>query len=303
VWGFYRWIVPADAASGTSADGSLRYEHDLGPFAHGHYDTVAPVARLHDARTGAELFDGSAWASSRIVPQANGTLLLALEHRERQTLYLIMPQAGTFHDLAVPAGPRALSELASAAAAARAECDDPANACITRRVAPDGLIVVELQAAEWSNTHWVRSPRLIETETGRMLLDLWGTDWDAAVSFPKAGAVRLSLRRYHFGGSAEVEIDVAAGRYNLAAASGSTAGGIPELRDALENVSREAARRAPFTPDVARPRPTLHNWGVALLILVAALALIALGSTFTLNQHDAVKPQLDRIPPMPGRER
>ena len=60
VWGFYRWIVPADVASGTSANGTLRFEHDVGPFELGRYDAVAPIARVRDADTGALLFDGAA---------------------------------------------------------------------------------------------------------------------------------------------------------------------------------------------------------------------------------------------------
>jgi hypothetical protein len=34
------------------------------------------------------------------------------------------------------------------------------------------------------HTHWVNSPRVTEIATGRVLLDLWGTDWDAFVNFP-----------------------------------------------------------------------------------------------------------------------
>lgn len=135
VWGFYRWLVPADAASGTSADGSLRFEHDLGPFENGRYDAVAPVARLCNARTGAPLFDGSAWLSSRVVPQADGSLLLALEHRQQRTIFRIDPGAGTFRDLSEPASEHPLTALTETAAAARAACDDSANAYYGRQVA------------------------------------------------------------------------------------------------------------------------------------------------------------------------
>jgi hypothetical protein len=70
VWGFYRWVVPTDAASGTSADGSLRYANALDPLRASRYDALCSIARLWDAATGSLLFDGTGWASSRIVPQA-----------------------------------------------------------------------------------------------------------------------------------------------------------------------------------------------------------------------------------------
>ena len=140
VWGFYRWIVPADAPSGTSADGTLRFEHDLGPLENGRYDAIAPVARLTDARTGALLFDGAACLSSRIVPRTDGSLLLALEHRQKQTMYRIDPVRGSFLDLAEPGSERPLAALAEAVTATRAACHDPpAAARRTLSMPPPGL--------------------------------------------------------------------------------------------------------------------------------------------------------------------
>ena len=302
VWGFYRWVTPDDAASGVSADGSLRYEHDLGPFAAGKYDSTSPTARLYDAQSSALLFDGSAWQSSRIVPQTDGSLLLAVVHRELQTIFRIDPPAGVFRDLTTTDGPRPLDQLAGAAAAARADCDDPAKAYLGRQVAPDGSLMVELQSVEWSNTHWVRSPRVTEIATGRVLLDLWGTDWDAWPTFPRSGSVRLSFRRYHFGGGAEVELQLAPERYVLFEDGGATSGPLSDLPEALEAASRRAAAAAPPRPQIASPRPTARNWLNALLILLATIALIAVATVVTLKLKGEPPPQkLDTIPPMPGR--
>jgi hypothetical protein len=301
VWGFYRWVVPADAVSGVSADGTLRYEHDLGPYVDGRYDSVTPVARLFDARSGAVLFDGAAWRLSRIVPQMDASLLLSLEQGELQTLFRIDPQAGAFRDLMTPEVQRPLGDLADAAQAARVACDDPANTYVGRRVAPDGSLLVELQAVEWGNTHWVRSPRVTEIATGRVLLDLWGTDWDAGVSFPRSRAVRLSFRRYHFGGGAEVELELAPERYVLFEGPGATLGPLGDLPEALENASRRAAAEAPPRPRIAPARPTARSWFVALMILVGTVALIAGATLVTLHFQSPPPPQrLDTIPPMPG---
>ena len=302
VWGFYRWVVPADVVSGASADGALRYENDPGARPEGPHDRAGPSARLFDGRSGAVLFDGEAWASSRIVPQADGSLLLSLDHGELQTIFRIDPGAGVCRDLTTAGGARPLAELADAAAAARRACDDPANAYLGRRVAPDGALKVDLQLVEWSNTHWVRSPRVTEIATGRVLLDLWGTDWDAWPTFPRAGTVRLSFRRYHFGGSAEVEIELAPERYILFEGAGAVTGPLRDLPEALEAASRRAAAAAPPRPMIAPPRVTARSWLVALLILVGTLGLIAAATLITLKvQGDPAPPRLDTIPPMPGR--
>ncbi len=303
VWGFYRWIVPADAISGTSADGSLGYEHDPGPFEGGRHDAVSPVARLHDVRTGALLFDGSAWGSSRIVPQTDGRLLLSLEQAERQTIFRIDPAAGSFRDLTASGATRPLAGLADAAAAARADCNDPANTYLGRCVAPDGSLLVELQAVEWSNTHWVRSPRVTEIATGHVLLDLWGTDWDAAISFPRSRTVRLSFRRYHFGGAADAEIDLDSQRYVIFGRSGATGGPLAGLPEALDDAAHIAAAQAGPRPVVAETRPTARNWLVALRILAGTLGLIAAATIITLRIQGEPPPQkLDTIPPMPGQQ-
>lgn len=302
VWGFYRWIVAADPADGASADGSLRFEHDLGPLVAGRYDATAPVARLYDAASGARLFDGTAWASSRIVPQPEGDLLLSLHHGELQTLFRIDPPASAFEDLAGSGPARPLADLADAAAAARAACDTPASAYHGRRIAPDGSLLVETQAVEWSNTHWVHSPRVVEVATGRVLLDLWGTDWDAEASFPRRRAMRLGLRRYHFGGGAEVEIELGPDRFILFDGGGAHIGALADLPAALEEAARRAVGEAPqqVAPPRPRPRPTLRNWLVALLILVLTLGLIAAATAISLHlQGDAPPQKLDVVPPMP----
>ena len=79
VWGFaIRKDDPAEA-QGISQDGSLRYEHQLGPFNGARYDSVSPAAVLTDAANGAVLVDCSAWSSSRITPNADGTMFLRLQ--------------------------------------------------------------------------------------------------------------------------------------------------------------------------------------------------------------------------------
>jgi hypothetical protein len=301
VWGFYRWVVPADVPVGSSADGALRFEHDLGPSQNGRFDSVAPVARLVDARSGALQFDGSDWASSRVVPQTNGTWLLALDHGGRQTIFRIDPAAGTFIDLSLPGAARPLTDLCSAAATARAECDDPDLALIRRRVAPDGSLKVELQPVEWSNSHWVYSPRVVEIATGRVWLDLWGTDWDATIDFPRARTVGMNLRRYHVGGALHAELTLEGQQYRLRGLSHLSSGPLQELAEALERVSRQEAALAGSRPLIETPRVTARSWMVALLIAVGAITLIAAATAISLQlQGEAPPRKLDTVPRMPG---
>ena len=64
-------------------------------------------------------------------------------------------------------------------------------------ISPDGSLRVEFEENEYRMSHWVRSPRITDTESGEVLLDLWGgTMWDGEVSFGDGGEVILVLRRY-----------------------------------------------------------------------------------------------------------
>jgi len=297
VWGFYRWVVPADAAEGLSADGSLRYTHGHGELVDGRYDAVAPTATLSNAATGAPLFDGRDWASSRVVPQEDGALLLVLDQKSRQTLFRIDPARRQFRDLARPGPERPLAELAEAAAAELRDALDEANQYHSRRVAPDGSLLVELEAVEWFNSHWVQTPRVAEIATGRVLLDLWGSDWDAIADFPRAHVVRLALESYRSRACFTVEIDLATGMYTVEGSPHS--GPVQALPAFLERESEAAyAVRVPSTPGIARSTP--RSYGVAALILIGTLAAIAVASYLTIRLTPAPPPQkLDSVPAMP----
>jgi len=138
-----------------------------------------------------------------------------------------------------------------------------------------------------------------------LLLDLWGTDWDAWPAFPRRRTVRLSLRRYRTGGhgiEVELELEPGPGRYVLLEPAGATFGSFADLPEALDRASQRAAAAAPPRPAIPPPRPTLGRALVVLAILVGALALIAAGTLVTLWLQGPPAPQkLDTIPPMPGR--
>jgi hypothetical protein len=303
VWGFYAFDPLDDVPVGLSADGSLRFVHDLGDLIGGRYDAVAPIARIEDVASGVMLFDGAAWASGRVIPQADGSLALLLRHYDRDTLFRIAPGDKTFINVAENGPALPLSQLAAAADEAHRASSDQRYRYIGRRLAPDGSLRVELEVAEWANSHWVNAPLVIEIATGRTLLDLWGTDWDAGVSFPRGAGLRLDFRRYHHGGHLIAEIDLAADRFTIIEplrADATTTGPLDALPAALE----EASRRASAAAHAARPAPVApgeRSGGLHPFLLVLGGAVLLLGAIAFLAWRFTPEPvqQLTPLPKMP----
>ncbi len=82
-------------------------------------------------------------------------------------------------------------------------------------------ITVDLNTAQGAKDHPVDRPRVVDTATGTVLLDLWDTwDWDARVVSNDGGTVTLALRRYPGTTSAVLTIDADARTYRLGAVRG-----------------------------------------------------------------------------------
>lgn len=76
-------------------------------------------------------------------------------------------------------------------------------------ISPDGSLRIEYEETEYAMSLWVHSPRILDAQSGEILLDLCGdTRWDGSVRFGDAGEVLLNLRRYPGGaGDFPVRID------------------------------------------------------------------------------------------------
>ncbi len=323
--------------TGTSADGSLRFENRQASDAGGRPTDRASTAWIWDAATGETLAEGTAWTTSRVTPQPDGTLLLALHHRQRDALFRLDPATRTFHTLGERRPDESLSQLAAAIDRAHRASMDKANFYMGVRLAPDGSLRIELAAVEWSNSHWVNSPRVIEVATGRVLLDLWNTDWDAEPSFPCERCVILGLRRYRSRIQLRAVLDLAQDSFTIQEddSQAPSIGPLAEIAPALEAASRRAAasvaqseappRIAPIgiaphptaprgvaprrtTPSVIAPRRTARRGTtprqlvVALLILVGALATIAALSFIVLRLHPEPPQKLTPLPKMPDAQ-
>lgn len=137
---------------------------------------------------------------------------------------------------------------------------------------------------EWSNSHWVQSPRVLDLAGGRTVLDLWGTDWDAVVTFPEPRSVRLALRRYRHSGGWTVVINLASETYQIVSEPGSQSplppGKLEEIAPALDAATDRADaffRRGQPVPVHPRAsgRHAFAAWRTALQLLLGALAAIA----------------------------
>lgn len=300
VWGFYT-TGDADAQrAGTSTDGSLGFENRCSDPPGGHPDRLAPTGRIWRLATGEVLADGSGWTSSRVIPEAGGSLLFALRQFDRDALFRLHPQSGSFSVVGERRPEEPLGRLAKAVDRARRASLDPAHANLGLRLSPDGSIRVELAAVEWSNTHWVNAPRVTEVATGRVLLDLWNTDWDAAVSFPAERCVTLDLRRYHASGRCRASLDLATGRFAIFehAPGPPTLGPLAELGPALEAASQRSS--TPASRVAATPRRMgRHQLLVALAILAGALTAIGGISFVAVKLTPRPVPALAIVPAMP----
>ena len=289
---------------GVSADGTLRYEHRQGEFINGRYDSVSLCAVLTDAATGQELVNCAGWASSEITAQADGSLFLRLQQNQFESMFRIDGRAGLFRNLGTGGEDEPLAGLAQAVKAAWRATAPHASPPHYRRISPDGAVRVDLASEEWSNSHWVNAPRVIETASGRVLLDLWGTDWDATVFFHEVGRVQLDCRRYHAGGGLSVVLDVARGCYQITLHPG-LGGTLPEqpidgVAEGLEAASRRVTRSlgAQGRSFPVAPHP-LAAWRTALVILLGALVLIAGASFLTVHLGSPLRrATLSQVPPL-----
>lgn len=195
-----------------------------------------------------------------------------------------------------------LFSLAAAIDRAHKASMDKANAYTGLRLAPDDSLRVELAAVEWSNSHWVNSPRVIEVATGRVLLDLWGTDWDSEPSFPRERCVSLALRRYCSRTQLRVVLDLARDSFTIHEQDlqPPSLGPLAEIAPALEAASRRAAPSAAQHGASRRIGP--RQLIVAVLILIGTLATIGAVSFVAVRLHPEPPRKQTPLPKMPDAQ-
>lgn len=311
VWGFY---VPVHAVVDTSVfsgDGSLRYEQRRAGTLEGEAGTEKSWAVLLDAATGRVLVDCADWPESRITGNADGSLFLRLQQKDGETLFRIDPIGWTFRNQGENGEDRPLLELADAVGQLRRVGTLGPPGPYHRHISPDGTIRIDSEAVEWGNSHWVYTPRVIDIASGRIVLDLWGMDWDATIAWPGNRRVSLDFRRYHFSGDLTIELDLANESYRITREPGATAelpsGPLSDAASAMEASGRRLAAWAakhnanrPVWDSGGKPHP-LAAWRTALVILLVAVVLIAVATALSMNLAPPrdPKPALLRAIPTP----
>lgn len=226
-----------------------------------------------------------------------------------EVLFRIDPLTRQFRNQGDGGPTRPLSDLSDAVEQARLAIGHDRSVPQYRRISPGGTIRVDLATVEWSNTHWVNSPRVTALPGGDVLLDLWGTDWDAVVSFPGHRRVRLDLRRYHAGGNLSVDLDSDRQTYQIVAEPGHDgtleAAPLAGIVNGIEASARRVAARAmprdgsPIPRGDQAYRRPWAAWRTALAILAGALLAIGLATFISLHFFPATAQKLTPLPTMP----
>jgi hypothetical protein len=110
------------------------------------------------------------------------------------------------------------------------------------RLSPDHTIRLDLLISEWSPSLWTHAPRITQVATGRMLLDLWGTSWDAETAWIGTSGLRLDLRRYDRGGGFTMLITFADGLFRIVE-MGNRGRPLAEVRNGMDEAFEKAHQR------------------------------------------------------------
>jgi hypothetical protein len=119
----------------------------------------------------------------------------------------------------------------------------PATGAPTEQTpSPYGDLCVHFFATEFAASQWAYAPRIVDLARGEVLLDLTGDDWDATVSFPAAGQVRLRLRRCRSADAWRLDADFQAKTFDLAdSRGGRRTGALADVARALDDAARHDA--------------------------------------------------------------
>lgn len=283
VWSFAtRWDDPSDVLGSIP---NVLLQYGCRPNPTGTRAGQTPMtAVLIDAASRQVIADCNAWNFSFITPQADGSLFLSVSESLFDVLFRIDPSRRQFRNLGEGGSDQPLGELAGALDQAHRAIAklprDPAR----RSISPDGTIRVDLDAVEWSNSHWVLSPRVIESASGRVVLDLWHGQWDASIGFSGRRSVNLDLSHYR-GGMVSVDMDLLHDTYRIVGGRGlethRSTGSLPGLAEALATLASLAKVQASAGP--VAPAGRVVAWRSALVILALTLAAIGAASYLSLR--------------------
>ncbi len=135
---------------------------------------------------------------------------------------------------------------------------------LPQSVSPDGTLRVEFDVQTGRMSHEIYSPRVVSVADGEVLLNLWGTCWDASAQFKEPGTVDLQLRYYDDGKPGfGVRIDARARAFNFYDAPGEQHP-LAKFEKLIER-KRKAQKPYPQTRPIEPPHQKLWMFLYALL--------------------------------------
>ena len=85
---------------------------------------------------------------------------------------------------------------------------------------PDGRTVVRWVVSDGRMSHIIRTPTIVDAESGETILQFGDSGFDAAIAWGADGGFDIDLRHYWRPGTLHVRVDRAAGTFQLLAADG-----------------------------------------------------------------------------------
>jgi hypothetical protein len=153
------------------------------------------------------------------------------------------------------------------------------NDPIPQSVSPDGTIRVEFDVRTGRMSHEIYCPRAVSVPGGEVLVNLWGTQWDATAKFEEPGTVDLHLRYYDDGKPGfGVRIDARGRTFSFDEARGES----HPLSKFDKLIKRKHAAQEPYPQ--SRPIEPPHR---ILWMILCALVMFALifGTAYLLRSR------------------
>lgn len=158
------------------------------------------------------------------------------------------------------------------------ESDAPELGAALRSTQTDGTIRVEFEPIEWYNGFWMSPPRVTDAVSGKIILDLWGQDWDAQVGYP--GPRQSILRCSRFSGAAVTFlIDLEKQNYQILQLQNVKgpflSAPIEQIAQGLEDACQSSVAASPACPEPNRQSaPAQSSWRPAITVSLGMLAMV-----------------------------
>jgi hypothetical protein len=152
---------------------------------------------------------------------------------------------------------------------------------------PDGWLRIDYRVEPGRMSHWIRSPSVVDTRSGRTLFSLFSS-WDADAAWVGPGVVKLNLRYYPEGGWTGISVTIDAGRQEgriddgeprpLEGLEKAMEEVFEKKADAMRRKAREEEEAASVPAPFRSSRAAVRSFQVLRFVVIAGVALVAVGA-------------------------